>query len=118
MPVAFITVSNRNFGGTQAITALPFALWKIGALSVPGSFRIPNVQDAFDEKGNAADKKVMDKNTSAFIDKMIRFIDMIHLHAIVANCCKQSKINTDSIRNTPPPPISSETISNPACLAK
>lgn len=75
-PVAFITVSNGDFGGTQSITALQFVLWKIGALSVPVSFRIPNVQDAFDENGTPADKDATDQRTSAFIKELLRFVEM------------------------------------------
>lgn len=75
-PVAFISVSNGNFGGTQSIVALQFVFWKIGALSVPVSFRIPFVQDAFDENGIPSDKQEMDKRTSSFIEELMRFTEM------------------------------------------
>ncbi|MBN2480994.1 MAG: NAD(P)H-dependent oxidoreductase [Bacteroidales bacterium] len=75
-PVAFISVSDGNFGGTQAITALQFVFWKIGALSVPVSFRIPYVQNAFDESGTPADKDAMDKRTSAFIKELLKLAEM------------------------------------------
>jgi len=34
-PVAFVTVSDGNFAGTQVITSLQFIFWKLGALTVP-----------------------------------------------------------------------------------
>lgn len=74
-PVAFITVSNGSFAGTQAITSIQFVMWKIGALTVPVSFRIPNIQDAFDEYGNAVNKPEMDKKCSAFLKELLQYIE-------------------------------------------
>lgn len=74
-PVAFITVSNGSFAGTQAITSLQFILWKIGALTVPVSFRIPNVQDTFDENGKPADKTEMDKKAASFVKELLQYVE-------------------------------------------
>lgn len=73
-PVAFVTVSDGNFGGTQSITALQFVFWKIGAISVPVSFRIPYIDKSFDEKGVPADKQSMDKRADAFLNELLWYI--------------------------------------------
>ena len=47
-PIAISTVSTGAFGGSQVIIALQFTLWKIGALTVPATFPVPKVEEAFD----------------------------------------------------------------------
>jgi len=76
-PVAFVTVSDGNFAGTQAVIPLQFTLWKLGAFTVPGPLRIPNIISAFDESGIPADKPAMDKRTIAFVNEFLRYIDSI-----------------------------------------
>ena len=66
-PVAFVTVSDGNFAGTQAIISLQFSLWKLGAETIPGPLRIANIISSFDESGIPADKSAMDKRASAFV---------------------------------------------------
>ena len=73
-PVAFVTVSDGNFGGTQSITALQFVFWKIGATSVPVSFRVPYIDKSFDGDGVPADKQTMDKRAEAFINELLWYI--------------------------------------------
>ncbi len=70
-PVAIATVSDGVFGGTQVITSLQFALWKIRAWTVPAMFPVPKVSDAFDETGNAIDKAAVDKRASGFINELL-----------------------------------------------
>jgi NAD(P)H-dependent FMN reductase len=55
-PVAFVTVSDGNFAGTQAIISLQFNLWKLGALNSNITMRLPNIIVTFDENGVPADK--------------------------------------------------------------
>ena len=74
-PVAFVTVSDGNFGGTQVITSIHFSFWKIGALTVPVQFRIPNVISTFDESGIPADKPAMDKRATSLIRELLWFIE-------------------------------------------
>jgi NAD(P)H-dependent FMN reductase len=74
-PVAFVTVSDGNFGGTQSITALQFVFWKIGAISVPVSFRVPYVDKSFDEMGVPADKNSMYKRANALINELMWYIN-------------------------------------------
>jgi len=76
-PVAFVTVSDGNFAGTQAIISLQFSLWKLGAVTVPGPLRIPNIKTAFDESGIPADKPAMDKRAAAFVSQFLRWIDSL-----------------------------------------
>ena len=73
-PVALAGVSNGNFGGTQALQALQFVLWKIGAWTVPLSFPIPYIDKTFDENGVPADKPAMDKRAWILVEKLILFI--------------------------------------------
>ena len=73
-PVAFVTVSDGNFGGTQSITALQFVFWKMGATSVPVSFRVPYIDKSFDGDGVPADKQTMDKRAEAFINELLWYI--------------------------------------------
>jgi len=56
-PVAISTVSDGSFGGSQVIISLQFTLWKIRAWTVPAMFPVPEVNKAFDESGNPADKQ-------------------------------------------------------------
>jgi NAD(P)H-dependent FMN reductase len=76
-PVAFVTVSDGNFAGTQAIISLQFTLWKLGAVTVPGPLRISNIRSAFDVSGIPADKPAMDKRAAAFVNEFLRWIDSI-----------------------------------------
>jgi NAD(P)H-dependent FMN reductase len=74
-PVAFVPVSDGNFAGSQVIISLQFTLWKLGAITVPGPFRIPNIITAFDESGNPADKPAMDKRASSMIRELLLYIE-------------------------------------------
>lgn len=74
-PVAISTVSGGPFGGTQVITSLQFSLWKIRAWTVPAMFPVPNVQNTFDEQGNATDKAATDKRADVFIKELLWCIE-------------------------------------------
>jgi NAD(P)H-dependent FMN reductase len=74
-PVAFVTVSDGNFAGTQSVISLQFILWKMGALTVNTTMRLPNISAAFDDNGVPADKTGIDKRASAFIDDLLWFIE-------------------------------------------
>ncbi len=74
-PVAFVTVSDGDFGGTQVITSIQFSFWKIGALTVPVQFRVPNILTTFDENGVPADKPTMDKRAHSLIRELLWFIE-------------------------------------------
>jgi NAD(P)H-dependent FMN reductase len=74
-PVAFVTVSNGNFAGTQVITSIQFALWKLGAITVPATLRLPNIIRAFNEAGIPVDKAELDKRASAFVNELLWYIE-------------------------------------------
>ncbi len=74
-PVVFVTVSNGNFAGTQVITSIQFALWKLGAITVPATLRLPNIATTFDEAGTPADKTELDKRASALINELLWYIE-------------------------------------------
>lgn len=74
-PVAFITVSDGDFGGTQSIISLQFTFWKLGAITVPAILRFPNINIAFDENGIPADKEKAVKQGLGFLKKLIWHIE-------------------------------------------
>lgn len=74
-PVAIATVSNGNFAGTQVITSLQFSLWKMRTLTVPAMFRVPNIEDAFDENGEPLNKQTYEKTTRTFIGELFWCIE-------------------------------------------
>jgi NAD(P)H-dependent FMN reductase len=74
-PVAFVTVSDGNFAGTQAIISLQFTLWKLGALTVPSTMRLPNILSTFDEKGTSQDRQTTDKRGINFIRELLWHIE-------------------------------------------
>lgn len=70
-PIAIITVSSGQFGGMQVLLSLQFTLWKIKARTITAMFPVPNVQDAFDEKGKANDKQTVDKLAASYIKELL-----------------------------------------------
>lgn len=74
-PIATSTISSGVFSGSQVIASLQFLLWKIGAWTVPAAFRIPQVQEAFDESGNARNKIETNKQADAFIKQLFWYIE-------------------------------------------
>jgi NAD(P)H-dependent FMN reductase len=74
-PVAFVTVSDGNFAGTQAIISLQFSLSKLGAMIVPAILRFPVIQSAFDENGIPAEKEKTDRRTLAFLNELFWYIE-------------------------------------------
>jgi NAD(P)H-dependent FMN reductase len=70
-PIAIVTVSAGPFGGSQALVALQFTLWKMKAWTIPAMFSVPNVQKGYDEKGNATDKATTDKLAAVFIKELL-----------------------------------------------
>ena len=73
-PVALCTVSAGAFGGSQALVALQFILWKLGALTVPAMFPVPEVEKHFDEKGRALRPEETDKRAQAFLKELLFII--------------------------------------------
>jgi NAD(P)H-dependent FMN reductase len=74
-PVAISTVSDGNFGGSQAVTSLQFLLWKLKALTVPAIFYVPNVVELFDENGHPTGYQNLEKRSSNFISELLWFIE-------------------------------------------
>lgn len=73
-PVAISTVAFGNFGGSQALQSLQFPLWKIGALTVPAFFPVPNVTESFDESGNPTNKPATEKRAEKFIKELLWYM--------------------------------------------
>jgi len=70
-PIAIVTVSSGPFGGSQALVALQFTLWKIMAWTIPAMFSVPNVSEQYDEQGIPADKQATDKLAYEFLDQLM-----------------------------------------------
>ena len=74
-PVSISMVSSGAFGGSQVITSLQFALWKIQAWTVPVVFPVPKIGEAFDEQGAPIDKESMEKRARSFINELLWYIE-------------------------------------------
>ncbi len=74
-PVAFACVSDGQFGGSQSVTAMLFSLWKAGALTIPATLRLPNIDREFDAQGKPADKEAMDKRSSNLVKELLWYIE-------------------------------------------
>lgn len=69
-PIAISTVSAGPFGGTQAITALLFTLWKMRAWVIPAMFPVAKVEESFMEDGQPVNKAMEDR-ASTFINELM-----------------------------------------------
>lgn len=74
-PIAISTVSAGAFGGSQVITSLQFALWKIGALVIPAMFPVATIDKSFTEDGEATDPDASDRRASAFVSELVFWIE-------------------------------------------
>lgn len=74
-PVAFVSVSNGPFAGSQAIFALQFSLWKIRALTVSPALRIAHIETSIDENGVPVDRVDLDKKAASTINELLWFIE-------------------------------------------
>ena len=74
-PVAISTCSDGNFGGSQVITSIQFVLWKMHALTVPAMFPNPNVDNAYDDQGNPADKVGTEKRALYFLKELLWYME-------------------------------------------
>jgi NAD(P)H-dependent FMN reductase len=82
IPISICTVSAGAFGGTQAMVALQFTLWKIGAWTVTNMFCVSNVAKTFDDMGNPADKEATDKLADAYVKELLESISANKLAAM------------------------------------
>jgi NAD(P)H-dependent FMN reductase len=74
-PVAFVNVSDGHFAGSQVIISIQFSLWKLGALTIPSTLRLPDITSTFDADGTAADKAGMDKRAMNLISELLWYIE-------------------------------------------
>ena len=74
-PVAFVNVSDGHFAGSQVIISIQFSLWKLGALTIPSTLRLPDIVSAFDESGAPSDKTGMDKRALNLINELFWYIE-------------------------------------------
>lgn len=68
-PVGIATVSSGSFGGSQVGPSLAFLFLKIGALVTPAVYRVPDVNKAYTENGEAVQKEITDKRAKTFMDE-------------------------------------------------
>ena len=74
-PIGLASVSSGNFGGMNALVLLQTVFLKIKAVPVSGTFPVPNVQNNFDENGNATDKEATDKRAAVFLKELLWFTE-------------------------------------------
>lgn len=67
-PSGIVTYSAGPFGGVRAAMQLRAILCELGTPSIPSTFPVSKVQDAFDEKGNAIDK-AYERRVKKFLDE-------------------------------------------------
>lgn len=70
-PIGLVGASSGNFGAISALAQLQSILLKIKATPISAIFPVPNVQDTFDDDGNALDKVSMDKRAAAFLKELL-----------------------------------------------
>lgn len=74
-PIGLASVSSGNFGGVNALALLQTIFLKIKAVPVSATFPVPNVQNNFDENGNAVDKETTNKRAAAFLKELLWFAE-------------------------------------------
>lgn len=73
-PSAIVTYSIGPFGGVRVLSHWRAILSELGMPSIPSSFPIPTVQDAFDEEGNPKDEKYNER-IKRFLDEFDWYIN-------------------------------------------
>ncbi|NOX16978.1 MAG: NAD(P)H-dependent oxidoreductase [Chlorobi bacterium] len=79
-PSAIVSYSAGAFGGVRAAMHLRAYLCEIGTPSISSLFPIPQVQNAFDDEGNALDE--------AYDKRVVRFLDEFEWYA---NAMKEAR---------------------------
>jgi NAD(P)H-dependent FMN reductase len=74
-PIGLVSVSEGNFAGVNSLALLQTIFLKIKAVPVPGTFPVPNVQNNFDENGNAISKEATDKRAAVFLKEILWFTE-------------------------------------------
>ena len=74
-PVAFVNVSDGHLAGSQVIIPIQFSLWKLGALTIPSTLRLPDISTSFDALGVPSDKTGMDKRALNLINELLWYIE-------------------------------------------
>ena len=74
-PIAISTVSGGDFGGSQALIATQFSLWKLHAITIPAIFPVPNIDDTFNAKGIPNDKEKTDILADKFFEEILWFVN-------------------------------------------
>ncbi len=72
-PIGLASCSSGEFGGVNALSLIQTIFLKIRAIPVFPPFRVPFVQDNFDEQGNATDKTNTDKKAAAMLKELLWF---------------------------------------------
>ena len=68
-PSAIVCYSAGAFGGVRAAMQLRMTLGELGMPSIPSIFPIPQVQDAFDERGRA-NQPIFEQRAGRFLDEL------------------------------------------------
>jgi NAD(P)H-dependent FMN reductase len=68
-PAAIVSYSNGSFGGVRAASHLRDMLGEVGLVSIPSTFPVIKIKEAFDEDGNALDP-AYDRRVQRFLDEL------------------------------------------------
>jgi|TARA_B100002003_G_scaffold140475_1_gene129922 NAD(P)H-dependent FMN reductase len=75
-PSGIVTYSAGPFGGIRAAMHLRSILCELGTPSIPSVFPISQVQDSFDDNGNAIDK-AYDRRITKFLEELEWYADAL-----------------------------------------
>lgn len=74
-PIAFCTCSSGNYAGTQVLVQMQSIFLKIGALIVPSTLPIAQVQNTFNEHGELVETGLLEGRTQKYYKDIINYID-------------------------------------------
>lgn len=70
-PIAIATVSAGSFGGTQALVALQFVLWKMKAWTITESFHVSNIANTYNELGVPKNRMEANELAEVFVKELL-----------------------------------------------
>ena len=76
-PIGLASVSSGSFAGLSALSLLQTIFLRIKAIPISSTFPVPNVQNSFDEQGNALDKALSDKRAGAFLKELLWYAEAV-----------------------------------------
>ena len=75
-PAGIVSYSGGPFGGIRSVANTREILSALGMATIPSSFAVSKVQDAFDEKGNAIDENY-DRRVVKFLEEFEWYVEKL-----------------------------------------